>query len=116
VESSLTQRPDFDPESLLDPAPSSSSDEHSDADLSDVEDPNAGREHYTAVGKSKLRQAVDAPSGPAYKGKAISRDDLEDSDSDDPFAKGFDEEDSEDEDDVEGVSGLSLGGEDERKD
>jgi protein AATF/BFR2 len=113
VESFLTQRPDFDPESLLDPAPSSSSDEHSDDDLSDVEDPNAGREHYTAVGKSELRQAVDAPSGPAYKGKAISRDDLEDSDSDDPFAKGFDEEDSEDEDDVEGVSGLSLGGEDE---
>jgi protein AATF/BFR2 len=65
------------------------------------------------VGKSKLRQAADAPSGPAYKGKAISRNDLDDSDSDDPFAKGFDEDDSEDEIDEEGVSGLTLGGEDE---
>jgi protein AATF/BFR2 len=66
------------------------------------------------VGKSKLRQAADAPSGPAYKGKAISRDDLEDSDSDDPFAKGFDEDDSEDEDDdEEGVQGVALDGGDE---
>jgi protein AATF/BFR2 len=105
---------DFDPESLLDPAPSSSSDEHSDADLSDVEDPNAGREHYAAVGKSKLRQAADTPSGPAYKGKAISRNDFEDSDSDDPFAKGFDEEESEDDDDdEEGIHGVALDGGDE---
>jgi protein AATF/BFR2 len=66
------------------------------------------------VAKSKLRQAVDAPSGPAYKGKAVSRNDLEDSDSDDPFAKGFDEVDSEDEDGIEeGVRGVALDGDDE---
>ncbi|KAH4405773.1 protein BFR2 [Parastagonospora nodorum] len=105
---------DFDPESLLDPAPSSSSDEHSDDDFSDVEDPSVGREHYAAVGKSKLRQNADLPEGPSYKGKTVSRNELEDSDSDDPFAKGFDDEDSEDDDEdgiVKGVNGVELDGE-----
>jgi len=89
---------DFDPESLLDPAPSSSEDERSDADFSDEEeDVNAGREHYETVGKSKLRKQETKPLGKQYAGKSVSRDDLEDSDSDDPFAKGFDEVDSEEE-------------------
>lgn len=103
---------DFDPESLLDPAPSSSEDDRSEDDFSDAEDINAGREHYTAVGKSKLRQKNDDIGGPNYKGRAISRNDLDESDSDDPFAKGFDEGDSEDEDDdVEnGVGGIDLNG------
>lgn len=99
---------DFDPESLLDPAPSSSSDEHSDAESSEAEDVNAGREHYTAVGKSKLRQNADLPQGPSYKGKAVSRNELEDSDSDDPFAKGFDEIDSEEEEDSESETDGKL--------
>ncbi|KAH7381351.1 apoptosis-antagonizing transcription factor [Phaeosphaeria sp. MPI-PUGE-AT-0046c] len=105
---------DFDPESLLDPAPSSSSDEHSDAEASEVEEGNAGREHYVAVGKSKLRQSAHQPQGPSYKGKAVSRNDLEDSDSDDPFARGFDEEDSEEDDEgSEDAGGIDLdGGED----
>ncbi|OAK96721.1 TRAUB-domain-containing protein [Phaeosphaeriaceae sp. SRC1lsM3a] len=108
---------DFDPESLLDPAPSSSSDEHSDAEESDVEDVNAGREHYVAVGKSKLRQNADQPQGPSYKGKTVSRNDLEDSDSDDPFARGFDEEDSEeDEDDLEDAGGIGLDGDEDSED
>ncbi|KAF1912053.1 apoptosis-antagonizing transcription factor [Ampelomyces quisqualis] len=102
---------DFDPESLLDPAPSSSSDEHSDAEFSDVEDVNAGREHYTAVGKSKLRQNADLPQGPSYKGKAVSRNELEDSDSDDPFAKGFDDSDSEEAEDSEVEVDGKLNGE-----
>jgi protein AATF/BFR2 len=58
-----------------------------------------------------LRQNADLPEGPSYKGKAVSRHDLEDSDSDDPFAKGFDEIDSEgdSEDDVaDGVNGINL--------
>jgi protein AATF/BFR2 len=105
---------DFDPESLLDPAPSSSSDEASDAEFSDVEDANAGREHYTTVGKSALREKAKEPQLPKYKGKAISRKDLEDSDSDDPFAKGFDEIDSEDDESItEGLNGVELDGEDE---
>ncbi|KAF2029857.1 TRAUB-domain-containing protein [Setomelanomma holmii] len=90
---------DFDPESLLDPAPSSSSEEGSDAEISDVEDANAGREHYTAVGKSKLREKSDAPVAPKYKGRTVTRDELEFSDSDDPFAKGFDDIDSEEDED-----------------
>lgn len=118
MQPSLTRQPDFDPESLLDPAPSSSSDEHSDAASSDVEDAHAGREHYAAVGKSKLRQDAGAPDAPSYKGKAISRDELEDSDSDsdDPFAEGFDDEDSEHDDEdaiTDGVSGVALDGETE---
>ncbi|KAF2624462.1 TRAUB-domain-containing protein [Macroventuria anomochaeta] len=87
---------DFDPESLLDPAPSSSEDERSDAESSDVEeDVNAGREHYVDVGKSKLRKQETKPLGKQYAGKGVSRQDVENSDSDDPFARGFDEEDSE---------------------
>jgi protein AATF/BFR2 len=89
--------PDFDPESLLDPAPSSSEDERSDAGFSESEeeDENAGREHYVSVGKSKLRKQETKPLGKQYAGKGVSRDELDNSDSDDPFAKGFDEEDSE---------------------
>ncbi|KAF1347366.1 TRAUB-domain-containing protein, partial [Lizonia empirigonia] len=87
---------DLDPESLLDPAPSSSEDERSDADLSDVdEDANAGREHYVDVGKSKLRKKELVPLGKQYAGRSVSRQDLDNSDSDDPFAKGFDDMDSE---------------------
>jgi protein AATF/BFR2 len=62
-----------------------------------------------------LRQNADLPEGPSYKGKAVSRNDLEDSDSDDPFAKGFDDEDSEDDDEdaiADGVNGVELNGED----
>jgi protein AATF/BFR2 len=106
---------DFDPESLLDPAPSSSADEQSD--ISDVEDAQTGREHYTTVGKSSLREKVDGPGGPQYAGRRVSRKDLEDSDSDDPFAKGFDEEDSEEDDEgAKEMNGLQLNGEDESDD
>jgi protein AATF/BFR2 len=106
---------DFDPESLLDPAPSSSSDEHSDADLSDVADDNAGREHYAAVGKSKLRKPIEVALGPKYAGRGVSRKELEDSDSDDPFARGFDEADSGESDgeDGHGIEGLQIDGEDD---
>jgi len=112
----LLTRADFDPESLEDPAPSSSSDEQSDDEVSEIEDANAGREHYATVGKSSLRQKADASIAPLYKGEAVSRDELEDSDSDDPFAKGFEEEDSE-EDDVEGgMNGLAINGEESEDD
>ncbi|CAN9142560.1 unnamed protein product [Alternaria alternata] len=106
---------DFDPESLLDPAPSSSEDERSDASLSENEDDNAGREHYTSVGKSKLRKPVEVPLGPEYTGRKVDRKALEDSDSDDPFARGFDDEDSEASDDEieDGMNGIELGDEDD---
>ncbi|EUC46485.1 hypothetical protein COCMIDRAFT_25446 [Bipolaris oryzae ATCC 44560] len=106
---------DFDPESLLDPAPSSSEDERSGSDISDVEDEKVGREHYTAVGKSKLRKPVEVPLGPEYTGRKVDRKALEDSDSDDPFARGFDDEDSEasDEEGEDDINDAELGSEDE---
>lgn len=115
LHSILIHIPDFDPESLLDPAPSSSDDDRSDADFSEEEDTTAGREHYAAVGKSKLRKPIEVSLGPEYTGRGISRKELEDSDSDDPFARGFDEIDSEasDEDEVEGMDGLQIDGEED---
>ncbi|KAH7556790.1 apoptosis-antagonizing transcription factor [Bipolaris maydis] len=106
---------DFDPESLLDPAPSSSEDERSGSDVSDVEDEKVGREHYTAVGKSKLRKPVEVPLGPEYTGRKVDRKTLEDSDSDDPFARGFDDQDSEasDEEGEDDINGAELDSEDE---
>lgn len=107
---------DLDPEALLDPAPSSSDDDdRSDGDHSDVEDDKAGREHYAAVGKSRLMKPVEVSLGPEYTGRGVSRRELEDSDSDDPFARGFDEVDSEgsDEDDQEqGTDDLQINGDD----
>ncbi|KAF2729427.1 TRAUB-domain-containing protein [Polyplosphaeria fusca] len=99
---------DFDPEALLDPAPSSS-DEGSD--FSSDEDAHAGREHYADVSKSKLRKKEVVPLGPQYTGSRISRDVVEDEDSDDPFAKGrFDvEEESESEDElITNGNGVAL--------
>ncbi|KAF1953703.1 TRAUB-domain-containing protein [Byssothecium circinans] len=97
---------DFDPESLLDPAPSSSSDD----DRSDFsgDDANAGREHYYDVGKSKLRKKEVVPLGPEYTGNRISRHVAEDEDSDDPFARGFDEHDSDEE--GNSIDGKELDG------
>ncbi|KAL5114522.1 rRNA-processing protein bfr2 [Pleosporales sp. CAS-2024a] len=73
---------DSDPDALPHPAPSSSGDEHAHADASDVDDARAGRAHYAAVGKSTLRQNAPLPHGPSYRGKPVSRDDLDASDSD----------------------------------
>ncbi|KAF2250116.1 TRAUB-domain-containing protein [Trematosphaeria pertusa] len=100
---------DFDPEALLDPAPSSSS-EGEESDLSGAEDTNAGREHYVDVGRSKLRKPGVAPLGPKYTSSRITRDVVGDDDSDDPFARAFDEEpDSEEEDAY--VNGIADDGE-----
>jgi protein AATF/BFR2 len=69
------------------------------------------------VGRSTLRQKADASRDPLYKGRAVSRNELEDSDSDDPFAKGFDDEDSEDDEHVEeGMIGLEINGRGESDD
>lgn len=54
------------------------------------------------------------PDAPLYGGRTVSRKELEDSDSDNPFAKGFDDVDSEEEDDFkDGMNGLEINGEDD---
>ncbi|KAI5272125.1 TRAUB-domain-containing protein [Aureobasidium subglaciale] len=98
---------DFDPE---EEPPQDDSDE----DVSDDDNTAAAREHYVDVGKSKLRKRDVVPLGPRYDGAQISRDAAtgEDEDEDDPFSKGFDEEESED--DVDDAAELSASeGEDE---
>lgn len=58
------------------------------------------------------------PLGPRYEGARISRDAAtgEDEDEDDPFSKGFDEEDSEEEDDVDDAAEVSASEEDDVSD
>ncbi|EMD00128.1 hypothetical protein BAUCODRAFT_365746 [Baudoinia panamericana UAMH 10762] len=89
---------DFDPEaddSFGDGSVSGSQDE----DGVEVED-NA-REHYVDVDKSRLRKPKNAPLGSQYRGSRISRDAVtDDEDGDDPFTKGFDDEDSADEEEI----------------
>ncbi|KAL1610570.1 rRNA-processing protein bfr2 [Paraconiothyrium brasiliense] len=99
---------DFDPEALLDPAPSSSSEDER-SDFSGAEDDDAGREHYADVGKSKLRKKEVVPLGPQYTGTQVSREAVEDEDSDDPFAKRFDEDGSGSEDEEDSEAELENG-------
>lgn len=73
--------------------------------------------------KSKLRKRDVVPLGPRYEGSRVSRDAVEDEDSDDPFSKGFDEatsDEDEDEDeqdeDAQGGSGASEDEEDDDND
>jgi len=68
-------------------------------------DESAAREHYASVGKSKLRKKDIVPLGPRYEGAKISRDAVEDEEDDDPFSKGFDEEESESEEEIDAVNG-----------
>ncbi|KAH0290432.1 TRAUB-domain-containing protein [Aureobasidium namibiae CBS 147.97] len=98
---------DFDPEE-------EPPQDDSEQDVSEDDNTAAAREHYVDVGKSKLRKRDVVPLGPRYEGARISRDAAtgEDEDEDDPFSKGFDEEESED--DVEDAAELSASeGEDE---
>ncbi|OCK75182.1 TRAUB-domain-containing protein [Lepidopterella palustris CBS 459.81] len=87
---------DFDPEELLDPAPS---DSEGSSNEETSEDEQVGREHYVDLGKSKLRKREAIPLGPQYIGSRVSRDAALDEDSDDPFTKGFDVDSSEEESD-----------------
>ncbi|EAW16205.1 AATF family protein [Aspergillus fischeri NRRL 181] len=83
---------DFDPEDLERAGPDS------DDEGAEAADPNAGREHYQAVGKARLRKQDPINLGKQYAGSKISRDALEAESDDDPFrARSSDEEeDSED--------------------
>ena len=86
---------------LVDPEadiPESDSDASGDDDAQEDKSASA-REHYASVGKSKLRKPKEIALGPQYSGSRVSRDAVdEDDDEDDPFARGFDDEDSEEED------------------
>ncbi|KAF7165746.1 hypothetical protein CNMCM6106_001822 [Aspergillus hiratsukae] len=84
---------DFDPEDLERAGPDS------DDEGAEAADPNAGREHYQAVGKARLRKQDPINLGKQYAGSKISRDALEAESDDDPFkSRSSDEEDgSEDE-------------------
>ncbi|EAW06610.1 AATF family protein [Aspergillus clavatus NRRL 1] len=95
---------DFDPEDLDRAGPDS------DDEAGQAADPNAGREHYQAVGKAKLRKQDPINLGKQYAGSRISRDALEAESDDDPFkARSSDEEDSEDEEEED----SELGSEDD---
>ncbi|KAL4885292.1 apoptosis antagonizing transcription factor-domain-containing protein [Aspergillus karnatakaensis] len=85
---------DFDPEDI--DRGNQSSDEEAD-----VRDGDAGREHYQAVGKGKLRNEDPISLGKQYAGSRVSRDALEADSDDDPFkARSDDEEGSEEAEDV----------------
>ncbi|KAL1964738.1 hypothetical protein VTN77DRAFT_6605 [Rasamsonia byssochlamydoides] len=104
---------DFDPEDPDLGAPDSD-----DESASEV-DENAGREHYQAVGKSKLRKPETVKLGKEYAAARVSREALEADDSDDdPFRRrGSDEDDLEgsEEEDSEEEEGEDEEGEDEEE-
>ncbi|KAG9789443.1 Protein bfr2 [Exophiala dermatitidis] len=79
----LKRAKDFDPEDDAVPSASDAESEN-DQDLKE----NAGREHYEAVGKSKLRKPEQPALGAKYGGVAVSRDALngQDEEDEDPFA------------------------------
>ncbi|KAL4987665.1 protein bfr2 [Aspergillus falconensis] len=93
----LTPR-DYDPEDIERGGNSS------DEDV-EVKDANAGREHYQAVGKAKLRNEDPVSLGKQYAGSRVSRDALDAESDDDPFKARSRDEGSEDE--------SELGDEDE---
>ncbi|KAK0382880.1 hypothetical protein NLU13_8796 [Sarocladium strictum] len=68
---------DYDPEADGAAAQDSNA---SDSESSGAE--NVGTEHYVTVGKSKLREKEPAALGPKYRGSRVSRDALDESDSD----------------------------------
>ncbi|KAJ6077143.1 uncharacterized protein N7446_000079 [Penicillium canescens] len=95
---------DFDPEDIENGGQSS--------DDEDVEKPdeNAGREHYQAVGKGKLRKEDPVALGKQYEGARVSRDALGADSDDDPFAARSDE-DSGSEESGSDDEGSDLGSE-----
>ncbi|OJJ96459.1 hypothetical protein ASPACDRAFT_1890868 [Aspergillus aculeatus ATCC 16872] len=86
---------DFDPEDL-DRGVQSSDEEGGKA-----VDADAGREHYQAVGKGKLRKQDPVALGKQYAGSKVSRQALEAESDDDPFAARSSDEEDEEEDDEE---------------
>lgn len=84
--------PDLDPEDVT---PYANDDEESE--LEEDEGIDESRAHYETVEESKLRKRQAISLGPQYSGSRISRIAVEDEDEDDPFSRGFNEEESEEE-------------------
>ncbi|KAF9887001.1 rRNA-processing protein bfr2 [Aspergillus nanangensis] len=100
---------DFDPEDL-DRGVSDSEEEDSD----NAVDTNAGREHYQAVGKGKLRKPDEVELGKQYAGSRVSRDALEADSDDDPFKARLSDDEEEDSDD-EDEEGVELGSDEDEE-
>ncbi|CEL04471.1 Putative Apoptosis antagonizing transcription factor/protein transport protein [Aspergillus calidoustus] len=103
----LTPR-DFDPEDIERGGQSSD-------DEAPVKDASAGREHYQAVGKGKLRKEDPISLGKQYASSRVSRDALEAESDDDPFAaRSSDEESGDEDEDLSDDDDISDGSEDEK--
>ncbi|KAK4579807.1 rRNA-processing protein bfr2 [Recurvomyces mirabilis] len=73
---------------------SSSEDSESNGSETESNPEEAAREHYIDVGQSKLRKPKESLLGAQYRGSRVGRDKLSDDDDDDPFARGFEDEES----------------------
>lgn len=104
----LTKTTDFDPEDI-----SYDQRDGQDSDSAEEQLNNEARAHYEVVGKSNLRKGRDPIAlGPQYAGARVSRGAVNQEDEDDPFSRGFDEdEDSEEED--EGLEDEEESGEED---
>ncbi|GKZ96784.1 rRNA-processing protein bfr2 [Aspergillus niger] len=108
----LTPR-DYDPEDL------DRGNQDSDEEGAGAKDENAGREHYQAVGKAKLRKQDPISLGKQYAGSKVSRAALEADSDDDPFAarSGDEDEDDDEEDEEEDEDeDLELGSDEDDED
>nr|POE75446.1 protein bfr2 [Quercus suber] len=115
----ITKLADFDPEA--DHGVESGSDDGDE--LSDTEVAKPSRDHYVNVDKSKLRKPKEVALGPQYRGSKVRREEVDLEDEDDPFERGFDDDDDdvdsdgdEDEDEDDGLDGLVDGLEDDDED
>ncbi|KAH0536235.1 hypothetical protein FGG08_006881 [Glutinoglossum americanum] len=90
---------EFDPEEQ-EPSVDGSGDEAASSDY--ASETHDGKEHYVAVGKSRLRKPTEILLGPQYKGLQVSRKALlVDGDNDDPFGSDRSEPGGPDQMDVE---------------
>ncbi|KAL7276907.1 rRNA-processing protein bfr2 [Rhizina undulata] len=100
---------DFDPEALEKECSDAGSGEEEDGSEDEVEDKNAGREHYVDVGKSKLRKENAVLLDPKYDGARVSRENLYDSDDeDDEGSEGSEDDDEDDEERDTSMGGVEL--------
>jgi protein AATF/BFR2 len=103
---------DFDPEDI-----GTYQSENEDGESNCEVAPDAGREHYETVTKSRLRKPQTASLGPRYAGSKVRRDTIDEGDDDDPFSRGFAESGSErDEGNLELASSEEEEDEDEAND
>ncbi|RPB17405.1 TRAUB-domain-containing protein [Morchella conica CCBAS932] len=102
---------DFDPEALEEEQWDGEGSDGSE--VGENEGEHTGREHYVAVGKSKLRKGHPVLLDPKYNGAKVSRDKLYDSNEDEESRDSADSEDEEDEkSDIESTGGVELNSED----